>query len=90
MLHNSVSKHFGTNLNFRVSYALFERRKKYVKYMRIYRIFMSAKRKSAKSHIYGRSANLTNSLSPKICGFAKLTCGPLTFVDITKVRVQAV
>ncbi len=37
----------------------------------------SAKRKSAKCNICGRSANLTNKLIPQICGFA--ICGPPTF-----------
>jgi hypothetical protein len=33
----------------------------------------SANRKSAKCHIFGKSANLKNYLSPQICGFA--ICG---------------
>jgi hypothetical protein len=33
----------------------------------------SANRKSAKCHICGRSANITNYLSPQICGFAEFT-----------------
>ncbi len=40
--------------------------------------FGSANRKAAKCHIFGRSANLTNYLRPKICGTYNI-CGPRTF-----------
>jgi len=49
-------------------YAIFVRRKGM--YLRTWGSFKSEKRKSAKGHIYGRSANLTHYLSPQICGFA--------------------
>ncbi len=36
-----------------------------------------------------RSENLTNYLSPQICGFAKLICGPPTFENEVVVKYKA-
>jgi hypothetical protein len=49
-------------------YATFVRRKGM--YLRTWGSFKFENRKSAKGHIYGMSANLTNYLRPQICGFA--------------------
>jgi hypothetical protein len=38
------------------------------------RLGPQANPKSAVCHICGKSANLTNYLSPQICGFAELIC----------------
>jgi hypothetical protein len=38
-----------------------------------------------KCHTCGRFANLTNFVSPQICGFAELICGPLSAVNFPPV-----